>query len=163
MAASGAHGSPQPSSRGEGWVVAQVLLLLTIVGASFVGPRLPAAARGPSRWIGLFGMLVGGALLPLSAASLGRGLTPLPRPKPDAVLVQTGPYRLVRHPIYSGASLASLGWALFRGRWAALFAAVVALLFFDAKATREEAWLAERFAEYPAYRRAVRKLVPFVY
>lgn len=161
--AMGARRSFGAGSRGEGWVVAQVLLLVANLAASFVGPRLPDVVRRPCRWLGLAAMLAGGALLPPSAAGLGRNLTPLPRPNADAVLVRTGPYRLVRHPIYSGASLAALGWAFFRGRWAALFAAALLLQFFDAKASHEELWLAERFPEYRSYRRAVCKLIPFVY
>lgn len=117
----------------------------------------------PTRLLGLGAIFGGSVLLLAGALSLGRNLTPLPRPKAGARLVRTGPYRLVRHPIYSGLLIAAFGWALLHGRWLGLLAATSLVPFFDAKATREEAWLVERFPAYPAYRQRVAKLVPGLY
>lgn len=149
--------------RGEGWVAAQALLLLANGAATFLGPRLPPLIRVPARLLGLGAILGGNGLFLAGALSLGRNLTPLPRPKTGARLVRTGPYRLVRHPIYSGLLIAAFGWALLHGRWLGLLAATSLVPFFDAKATREEAWLVERFPAYPAYRRRVAKLIPGLY
>ena len=100
---------------------------------------------------------VGGVL------KLGPNLTPLPYPKPDATLVRTGPYRLVRHPMYAGGIALAFGWALFvRGSLTLGYAAVL-LIFFDIKSAREERWLRDKFADYPDYQRRVRKLIPFIY
>ena len=162
------HEAPEPAratiwQRGGIWVLVQVpLVALAVIGALF-GPTLPGPARrlarnlGPP--IGLLGLLlfVGGG------ANLGRNLTPFPMPKHDATLVRTGVYASVRHPIYGGGVLLTIGWALVRGRWAGVLLAAIVAAFFDAKATREERWLTKRFPEYPAYRRQARKLVPFVY
>lgn len=153
-------------TRGEGWVVGQMGLLLVYGAASFVGPPLPAWARGSARWIGVAGMLSGAPLALSGIVSLGRNLsnlTPFPRPNADSTLVQTGAYRWVRHPLYGGVVLLALGGALVRGRWLAVIAATILLAFFDAKASREELWLTERFAQYPAYRRWVPKLIPGLY
>jgi protein-S-isoprenylcysteine O-methyltransferase Ste14 len=150
-------------SRGEGWVAAQVALLLLLLVGSFVDPTFPASLRRPAGWVGIVGLIAGTPLLVAGGTSLGRNLTPLPRPKADAALVQTGAYRLVRHPIYGGAILGGLGWALLRGRWLGVLAAVALAVFFDAKASREERWLVERFSDYPAYRRRVPKLIPGLY
>ena len=149
--------------RGEGWVAVQALLLLANGAATFRGPRLPPSVRVPARLLGLGAIISGGGLLLAGGLSLGRDLTPLPRPKAGARLVRTGPYQLVRHPIYSGLLIAGFGWALLHGRWLGLLAAASLVPFFDAKATREEAWLVERFADYPAYRQRVAKLLPGVY
>jgi protein-S-isoprenylcysteine O-methyltransferase Ste14 len=150
-------------SRGEGWVAAQTLLLLGSVAATFAGPVLPQSIRGPARLLGLAAIVGGGALFLAGALNLGENLTPLPRPKPAGTLVRTGAYRVVRHPIYGGVILAGVGWALFRGRWLGLAVSTSLLPFFDAKANLEETWLTERFPDYPAYRRRVRKLLPGVY
>ena len=149
--------------RGEAWVGAQAVLLLLAAAATFAGPRLPDRLRRAGRVLGLAALGSGGLLFLAGLGSLGRHLTPLPRPRDDAALVRTGAYRVVRHPIYSGGVLAAFGWALVRGRWLGLAGAIGLLLFFDAKASREEIWLSERFPEYPAYRRAVRKLIPGLY
>jgi len=150
-------------SRGEGWVAAQALLLLANGAATFLGPRLPPAVRVLARLLGLGAILGGSGLLLAGGWSLGRDLTPLPRPKAGARLVRSGPYQIVRHPIYSGLLIAAFGWALLHGRWLGLLAAASLVHFFDAKATREEAWLVERFPDYPAYREQVSKLLPGVY
>ena len=146
--------------RGEGWVAAQTGLLLATVATTFVGPTMPARLRGMSRALGALGVLGGVSLFLAGVLDLGKNLTPLPRPKPDGALVTSGVYGVVRHPIYCGVILAAFGWALLRGRWLGLLTVGTLWLFFDAKASREEAWLAERFPDYPAYCQRVAKLVP---
>ena len=69
----------------------------------------------------------------------------------------------MRHPIYSGLSLAAFGWSLIWNSIAALVATLLLLAFFDIKARREERWLEEKFTGYAAYRSRVKKLIPFVY
>jgi protein-S-isoprenylcysteine O-methyltransferase Ste14 len=95
--------------------------------------------------------------------SLGHNLTPLPRPKDDATLVVTGAYRLVRHPIYSGLTAMAFGWGMWVHGWLTLGYALLLFAFFDLKSRREERWLMEKFPDYAAYQRRVRKLIPFVY
>jgi protein-S-isoprenylcysteine O-methyltransferase Ste14 len=105
----------------------------------------------------------GGGLLLAGLVGLGSGLTPLPYPKEGAGLVQSGPFALVRHPMYSGGLVLALGCALCTGSWLTLGYVAVLFVFLDLKSRREERWLTERFPEYAHYRRRVRKLVPFVY
>lgn len=136
-------------------------------------------ALGPRNWPGaaawghtyaLIGSLAGSALIftggILAAAgffSLGKNLTVLPRPKDNANLVETGAYRLVRHPIYSGLFFAFLGWGLHVHGWLTIGYALLLFICLDIKARREERWLTEKFQGYDAYRRRVRRLIPFIY
>jgi protein-S-isoprenylcysteine O-methyltransferase Ste14 len=108
-------------------------------------------------------MAVGAAFVVTGAMQLGRRLSALPYPVPGGVLLESGAYRLVRHPMYAGAVFTAVGWALTRRGPFTLVSAFLLFLFFDRKARREEAWLVERFPAYADYRRRVRKLVPFVY
>jgi protein-S-isoprenylcysteine O-methyltransferase Ste14 len=109
-------------------------------------------------------LLAGGAALAVAGGMKhGPGLSALPYPRADATLLVTGPYRIVRHPICSGAVIVAFGWALWRHGWLTLVYATLLFLLFDAKARREEQWLVERFPSYKAYQRRVRKLVPFLY
>ncbi len=150
-------------SRGGTWVFAQFPLTLAALLAARFGPSLPAMVVVPFRWVGLGLCLIGGGLVVAGALSLGSNLTPFPKPRHDAQLVDTGAYGLARHPIYGGAVIGILGWALLNGGWLGLAAAALLSCFFDAKATREERWLSARYPTYHAYRQRVRKLIPFVY
>ncbi|MDQ3871283.1 MAG: isoprenylcysteine carboxylmethyltransferase family protein [Chloroflexota bacterium] len=154
---------PSLGRRGEGWLAAQLLLALVVLRSATVGPRWRGSPRIATSVAGL--ALVGGGVL-LAARGvrdLGRSITPLPRPREGAELVQTGAYARVRHPIYGGLVLASAGWGLLTASPAALALAPVVAAFFWLKSAREEAWLAERFPEYEAYRRRTRRLLPGIW
>jgi len=79
-------------------------------------------------------------------------------------VVDRGPYRLVRHPIYSGLIFAALATAIQQGTWFALFGVAVFSLAFYLKALREERFLRRELGEhaYDAYARKTPMLVPFV-
>jgi protein-S-isoprenylcysteine O-methyltransferase Ste14 len=149
--------------RGEAWVAAQMGIFALAAAAPPWEGAWPPALRRLGRTLGLPVTLAGAALLVAGSRQLGRNLTPLPRPKANTVLVQDGVYSVVRHPIYSGLIFMMFGGALTTGRLARLVVALAAVGFFDAKARREEAWLMERFPDYAAYRRHVRKLIPALY
>ena len=150
-------------SRGGAWVLAQFPLMALALYVARLGPTIPGAVLGPARWVGLGLFLTGGLLFLAGAIKLGAGLTPFPRPLENTHLVQNGPYRLARHPIYGGGVIAIFGWALLNGGWLGLLAAAGMALFFNAKAGVEERWMLRRFPEYAAYRQQVRKLIPFLY
>jgi protein-S-isoprenylcysteine O-methyltransferase Ste14 len=92
--------------------------------------------------------------------SLGPSLTPGIEPLPGAPLVTAGAYAHLRHPIYAGVVLLLAGYALAWSNWTlAMIVAVVALLYFEAKARAEERWLTERYPEYQRYMLQVRRRV----
>ncbi len=107
-------------------------------------------------------LIAGGCMFVAGLFKLGSGLTPLPYPRPHAILIQTGPYRLVRHPIYTGGIALAFGWAFIVCGWLTLCYAAVLLIFLDIKSSREELWLMEKFEGYRDYQKRVRKLIPFV-
>ncbi len=152
---------------GEWYVIGQLALMALV----FFGPRtLPGWPVWPSTYaraasvVGAVLMAIGALLLAAGMFSLGsRSLTPMPYPREGAVLVQTGPYRFVRHPIYSGGILIALGWALLVNGWLTIGYAVLLFVFFDIKSRREEHWLKDKFPGYAAYQRRACKLIPFLY
>jgi protein-S-isoprenylcysteine O-methyltransferase Ste14 len=81
--------------------------------------------------------------------------------KPGHRLIRTGPYALVRHPIYTGILLAMLGTALAVDEYQGLLALAIATETFVRKLRIEERWLTEEFgAEYLRYKDEVKALVP---
>jgi protein-S-isoprenylcysteine O-methyltransferase Ste14 len=81
----------------------------------------------------------------------------------DPELVSSGPYRLVRHPIYSGVLVAGVGTAVALS-WAWLIAVALAGVYFVYGATIEERNLTEQFPDtYPVYRRSTKMFVPFIF
>jgi protein-S-isoprenylcysteine O-methyltransferase Ste14 len=78
-------------------------------------------------------------------------------------LVRTGPYRFVRHPIYTGLLLMCLGTAIEVGQLHSWPGFLLLCAGFWIKLRQEEALLLRHFPdEYPAYRKQVKALVPFV-
>ena len=83
--------------------------------------------------------------------------------KVEPELVTTGPYRRVRHPIYSGLLLAMVGTAIAVS-WYWLIAAALLGAYFVYSAVAEERYMMEQFpAAYSSYKRATKMLVPFVF
>jgi protein-S-isoprenylcysteine O-methyltransferase Ste14 len=94
---------------------------------------------------------------------LGRNWSATVTIKQDHQLIRSGPYSVVRHPIYSGLLLALLGTALDVGELRALAAVGIALLIWLFKSRTEERFMVEQFGEeYEDYRRHTRALVPFI-
>ena len=84
--------------------------------------------------------------------------------KAGHLVVHTGPYGLVCHPIYLGLIVAVLATALQKGTGFALLAVALVTLAFSAKARREERFLRKELGEdaYDSYARKTPMLVPFV-
>lgn len=86
-----------------------------------------------------------------------------PEPRLDGRLVQLGPYRWVRHPMYGAVLLLAAGAAVWlanaigAGLWMALLAVLIA------KASLEEQWLMEHYPQYADYRLRTWRLLPWVY
>lgn len=84
--------------------------------------------------------------------------------KEDHELVTRGPYRYVRHPIYTGVLFAFLGSAIALGHMGGLFALAIMLSIFAYKMGLEEKVLDEHFGDkYADYRKTTRKLIPLVW
>ncbi|MEW9622845.1 methyltransferase family protein [Rhodanobacter geophilus] len=114
-------------------------------------------------WLGLALLLLGLAFACWARVVLGRNWSATVQLKQDHELVVVGPYRWVRHPIYTGMLLGLLGTALVLGEWRGLLALALVAAAFWFKLRHEEAWMRERFgAAYAAYMRHTKALIPGV-
>jgi protein-S-isoprenylcysteine O-methyltransferase Ste14 len=119
---------------------------------------------------GLLFLALGAALLAVGLGfsvwarrHLGRNWSAQVVVKEDHALIRSGPYRLVRHPIYAGILLAFLGSVVTIGEWRGLLAFLFALLSFTMRSRAEELRMGQIFPEYQEYRRETAALIPFVY
>lgn len=154
---------PRLGRRGGGWVAIQFALIAAVVVVGAGGRSWPGSVSGALAVLGASLALGGTVVAVLSARALGSSLTPFPHPSGEAGFVERGPYRVVRHPIYSGGLLFLGGVSLLLSPWALALTAVLAVVW-ALKAAVEERFLLARYPEYDAYRRRTRfRLVPFVH
>jgi len=113
--------------------------------------------------LGLLLFVLGLGFAVWARVNIGRNWgTPMSQ-KAEPEMVTSGPYRLTRHPIYSGILLATIGTSVALS-WFRLIAAALAGVYFIYAATVEERYLSGQFSDtYPAYKRSTRMLVPYVF
>ncbi|HRE46477.1 MAG TPA: isoprenylcysteine carboxylmethyltransferase family protein [Aggregatilineales bacterium] len=155
--------------RGEGWVIIQVMVLIGI----FVVPwgRLGSWAilplgdflRDMSVLLGGISFAAGVGMGIAAYTRLGRSFTVFPAPKTDGEFRADGVYGVVRHPMYAGVILLAFGWSILILSLPSLVLTIGLGFFFDQKASFEEERLKERYAEYAAYQKRVKKMIPFIY
>lgn len=158
---------PSLGPRGEGWLALQLVMLVAIPWSASVDPwrlHLPLDAANALGFVGTALSVLGVAIAAVAAFQLSRrnALSPLPRPAAASQLVETGLYRFVRHPIYSGLALLGLGWVLSAASPLAALAELGLVVVLALKAQREELWLASHFPGYAAYRARTKRLIPGV-
>jgi protein-S-isoprenylcysteine O-methyltransferase Ste14 len=157
------------SSRGRlgrlaGARAALAVLVVIVVRLTWSHGRGPSLTGSPVlAGLGLALWVAGLALAIWARICIGRnwGMPMTRRQDPD--LVTGGPYRTIRHPIYTGIIAALAGTALAISRWGLIAVALIAA-FFVYSAYREEGFLAREFpGRYPAYRARTKMLIPFLF
>jgi protein-S-isoprenylcysteine O-methyltransferase Ste14 len=143
-------------------IVAVVLLFPQMLPGGFLcGRFLPAGTV-----LTIFGTAVVAAGLAFSVwarVHLGRNWSGTVTLKQDHELIRSGPYRFVRHPIYTGLLFAFAGTAVVRGEWRGLLAVAFFLAAVWRKSRLEERWLGELFGDaYARYRAEVAALIPWL-
>ncbi len=115
-------------------------------------------------WMGFGITLAGVAFAIWARVTLGANWSGVVAVKEEHRLVRRGPYRIVRHPIYTGILTGLAGTALARGSLHSILALPVCGFGFWLKSLTEERFMVEQFGEeYMGYRHAVRALVPFIF
>jgi protein-S-isoprenylcysteine O-methyltransferase Ste14 len=149
------------SHEGRIRVVIIVLAVVLVRLGVLRGHRVTTDPWREALGLALFGL--GLAFAIWARVHIGRNWgTPMTQ-KDEPELVTSGPYRLVRHPIYSGIIVAGIGTAVALS-WFWLAPVGLAGIYFIYSATVEERYLAEQFPDsYPAYKRSTKMLVPFVF
>jgi protein-S-isoprenylcysteine O-methyltransferase Ste14 len=116
-------------------------------------------------WIGIIMMLLGLGLRIWAVSSLGASFRTTVETHADQKVVKNGPYKLIRHPSYSGILLMCLGYGIAVQNWLSLAVAVLlplAALIYRIH-VEEVALRASLGPEYEEYQRRTRKLVPWIW
>jgi protein-S-isoprenylcysteine O-methyltransferase Ste14 len=155
------HHEPSASDRRLAWIL--VVIQGALIAAAVLLPRRPAwegpGWLEPAAWAAIGAALLLGAW---SALHLGSGLTPIPLPNGRTGLVTAGPYRWVRHPMYTAVTIGVVAIAV-RSRTPLVIAVALALAaFFAIKARWEERHLGRSFPGYDDYAQATGRFVPGV-
>lgn len=95
---------------------------------------------------------------------LGENWSATPSIKQDHALIQRGPYRIVRHPIYTGILIGLLGSALQHGLVGSFLGVIICTVALWMKIAVEEQFMLHLFGDqYLSYRKSVSALIPFVF
>lgn len=142
-------------------IAAFLLMSSRSAGAFLSGRFLPDSELTLDLGIAL--LAAGLAFSVWARVHLGRNWSGTVTIKQEHELIRTGPYRFVRHPIYTGLLLGFVGTAIARGEWRGLVAVAILLAAVWRKAMVEERFMVEHFGDaYARYRAEVRALIPFV-
>lgn len=151
------HSNPVPGNS-KAWILTQNILTLLVLFAA------PTLRTGSWHWsfqaLGITLFVVGAVFGVAGVHALGPNRTPHPKPLDTSRLVQTGIYRIVRHPLYTSLILLTLGWSLAWSSGVALVPTLGLAGLLGAKARLEERWLRSKFPEYDAYCQRVPRLLP---
>lgn len=133
------------------------------IGLSFT----PANAAGPLRDFlfaaGIAVMLAGLSLRWSAILTLGQSFTTAVGVRTDQVVVQSGPYRLIRHPSYTGGLITILGCLIACSNAISLVAILIPILGYAYRIRVEEQALVSGLGEpYRAYMQRTKRLIPFV-
>jgi protein-S-isoprenylcysteine O-methyltransferase Ste14 len=148
------------------YVVPLVLCGILLAGGRFLPAVLTTRFAPPGHLLPLLGGLavaIGIAFAVWARRHLGRNWSGTVTVKQGHKLIRSGPYRIVRHPIYSGLLLALIGTAAAVGEVRGVLAAVCALVGFLRKIHVEEQRMSETFAEYGQYRQETAALIPLFF
>jgi protein-S-isoprenylcysteine O-methyltransferase Ste14 len=122
--------------------------------------RLP----GWVAWAGFALMLIGIIIRQWAIASLGRYFSPSVATQTGQKVVKTGPYRLIRHPSYTGALLITVGVGLALQSWGAvLVILVIFVITFGSRMRMEEKVLVNELGdEYLQYMKTTKRIIPYI-
>jgi protein-S-isoprenylcysteine O-methyltransferase Ste14 len=145
-----------------------IVILACVTLAFNLAYLFPAASMGTApalRFLGIAIFVAGLSIRWHAIVHLGRFFTVNVAIATDHRLIDTGPYRFVRHPSYTGALMAFLGLALCLANWASLVVMVVPvfLVFLRRMQVEEGALLAALGNQYRDYMNRTKRLIPAVY
>ncbi len=152
-------------SAGHGVPLALAVVLFVLPGQALGVLATPFIARSLTGYgIGMALVALGLGYAVQARRHLGANWSSAVTLKEGHSLISNGPYRHLRHPIYTGILLACAGSALTLAEWRGLLAVLLIAMALIFKLRREERWMLERFGnDYAEYRKTSWALLPGLY
>ncbi|HZR06655.1 MAG TPA: isoprenylcysteine carboxylmethyltransferase family protein [Candidatus Udaeobacter sp.] len=153
------------AERARYWILLVIAYFLVLRSKTLPAPfnwlAIPQTAS--SVWVGAF-LCVGGLLFAIWArVILGRNWSGVVTLKEGHELIERGPYRVVRHPIYTGMLAMFAGTAIAIGYLGGFVGLLLLFVSFWVKLKREENLMLKHFPDkYAAYQRRVKRIIPFL-
>jgi len=143
--------------------VAYVLIVNGALGWNWLNQRVvPAGRTSTAAGYGL--LLAGMVFAGWARLFLGGNWSSNVTLKQDHTLVRSGPYRIVRHPIYTGLLVALLGTAIALGELRCFLGVLLSAIAWKIKSISEETLMVQEFGDqYARYREQVKGLVPYLW
>lgn len=141
-----------------------LVLWLSILGYLIYPPLLAWSKVGLPEWLRWLGVGLGiicVLLIYWMFSSIGTGITPTVATRSEHKLVTKGPYRWIRHPLYTFGTLFFLSFALMADSWFIALLALTAIIILSLRLPNEETLLIEKFGdEYREYMKRTGKFLP---
>lgn len=144
--------------------IGSLVLWLSMIGYLIYPPLLAWSKVGLPEWLRWLGVGIGISCIFLiywMFRSIGRGISPTVATRSEHKLSTSGPYRWIRHPLYTFGTLFFLSFALMADSWFIAFMAVLLLVLLSLRLPNEEAHLIEKFGDdYREYMQRTGRFLP---
>jgi protein-S-isoprenylcysteine O-methyltransferase Ste14 len=147
------------------YVIANLGLFVSLAIAILLGYARSAILPNWFLYPGLATYLLGIAFSIWAVSTLGQFYAPIVQVQSDHRVIDSGPYRLIRHPIYAGAFLSFFGLGLALQSWAAISVLLVAvgLGYANRMRVEEKFLVAELGDDYVEYCKRTKRIIPFIF
>jgi protein-S-isoprenylcysteine O-methyltransferase Ste14 len=143
------------------WVSIYLMFFAGLMGGWWQRHLVPPSPM--LQWAGAAVTAVGFGISIWARSVLGGNWSGTVTVKVEHELIRKGPYRWVRHPIYTGLMVAMIGTAMARDRWRGVVAVAVMWVALTVKRLKEERFMRQTFgAQYDEYKRSTGAIIPFV-
>jgi protein-S-isoprenylcysteine O-methyltransferase Ste14 len=130
-----------------------IALIFPIIDYIFAVNDVVKFCTNITKWIG-FSMII------IAIVQLNKYITPFPTPKQGSQLIQTGLFKYVRHPIYTGIVIVAFSLATYNGSLWQIVVSLLLLILFYFKSSYEEKQLAKMFSDYSNYKCKAGRFLP---
>ena len=150
-----------------GWRFAVLGLTVVFIALVFAFPETLRRRVIPfstvTEWTGIVLCAAGVAFAIWARRTLGRNWSGNPTIKEGHELIESGPYRFVRHPIYTGILAAVVGTLLGGGKVDEVILLIASVAILSFKMSVEESLMMRQFPQaYPEYRKRTKALIPYI-